>query len=269
MVAGRVLLESRRAALCYGDDAVRVGLRLLHEALLVGKRLVGIALRGNHGVRHLHVGEIHRSHGDAGIVEIERALNELLRQLRDMRAGGANQHIIQGTLADDLAESALADAAQGGLRIRDLEQHLYRIGVLVLHRETQLDQVDVRRQDARLVVAAIDVRDIDLGQGLDRPRPAPPPALPAHMDELAETLDDAALGGLDLEEAAGKPQEERHDRNDGDERAAAFAATRTKQRLEPALPFLQALIKTCVRAGPLAPGTLLTAAGLIPSHRTF
>ena len=45
----------------------------LIEALLVRERLVGIALRRNHRIGHLHVDEVDGGDGDAGVVVIERA----------------------------------------------------------------------------------------------------------------------------------------------------------------------------------------------------
>ena len=88
------------------------------------------------------------------------------------------------------------------------------------------------------------------------------------MRQAAEALDDAALGGLDLKEAAREPQ---HDSNDDDHEheRAALGAAGAKERLQAALPFLHALIQARAAAGPPTPRTLLTAAGLIPSHRNI
>ena len=145
VVAGRILLQARGAALRNGQHAVGVGLRFLHEALLIGERLVRVALRGDHRIGNLHVGQVHGGDGDSGIVEIERALDELLGALRDVRARRAHQHVIERALADDLAEGALGDAAQRRLGVGDFEQHLHRIGVLVLDGKAQLDEIDVGR----------------------------------------------------------------------------------------------------------------------------
>ena len=48
-----------------------------------------------------------------------------------------------------------------------------------------------------------------MGQGKRQPQP-----FRAHGDQLAEALDDAALGGLHLEEAAAQPQRERSGSSD-------------------------------------------------------
>ncbi len=143
LVSLRVLLHARGRAFGNGDDAVGGRLRLFDEALLIGERLVGIALRRDDRLGNLHVGEVYRRDRDAGVVEVERALNEFFGPPRDLRPGRADQHIIERAASDDFANGALADLAQRELRIAHAEQHLARIGELVLHRETHVDEVHV------------------------------------------------------------------------------------------------------------------------------
>ena len=183
-----------------------LSLRFLDVALLVGERLVGIPLRGNHGIGNLHVHEVDGRHRDAGVVVIERLLDELLGAPRDLRARPAHQHLVELAAPHDLANGRLAHLAQGGIRVIHLEQLFLRIGVLVLHREVQVHEIHIGGQHPLLVVRGVHVRDVHLGDRLDRPRPAPAPAFLPDVDELAEAQNDTALGRFDLEKAAGQPQ---------------------------------------------------------------
>src|SRR4029077_20508320 len=96
LVRQRILLYAGGGALRHRQDPVAVRLGLELEALLVGLRLVGIALGRDHGIRHLHVLEVHRGDRDAGVVEVEHALNELLGATRDLGPRRADQELIEG-----------------------------------------------------------------------------------------------------------------------------------------------------------------------------
>ena len=115
-----VLLHARGGALRHRQDVVGVGLRLEDEAFLVGLGLVGVALRGNHRIRHLHVLEVDGGDRDAGVVVVERALDQLLGAAGDLRARAADLHVIERAASHDLADGALAHLAQRGLRIAHL-----------------------------------------------------------------------------------------------------------------------------------------------------
>jgi hypothetical protein len=131
----------------------------------------------------------------------------------------------------------------------------------------QVHEIHIRGEHARLVVGRIDVRDVHLRDRLDGPGPAPAPSLVAHVQELAEAENDAALRRLDLEEAAGQPQSHHYGDDHEQQRAALAAfATRAQQGLELALPALHTLVQIGpALARPPSPWIVLTAR-LIPSH---
>ena len=262
-----ILLHPQGGALRHGDDAVGVGLGFQDEALLVGLRLVGIALRGNHRVRHLHVLEIDRRDRDPRGVVIEGSLDQILGAPCHLGARRADQQVIEGAAADDLADRALAHLAQGGFRIAHPEQLLHRVRELVLHGEMQVDEIDIRGEHAGLEVAGIHARDIHLGDRLDGPGPAPAHPRSLHVDQPPEALDDAALGLCHLIEAAPQPQAERHQGSHQEQRAAVAAATAgSQQRLEPALPALQALVQVRAASTRAASPRIVRTAWLIPGH---
>src|SRR6185312_16435781 len=150
--------------------------------------------------------------------------------------------------------------------LAQLEQHLARIGELVLHAEAHIHQVDVGSEHPGLEIAAVDAGDVDLVERLDGPRPAH--AQPRRLDghEFPEPQDHATLGGLDLEDAAPEPQGNDDGHDDQGELAALAAGP--QQLVQAALPALHALIE--VRApltGTPAPWTVVLTARLIPCHR--
>src|SRR5947199_166703 len=147
-------------------------------------------------------------------------------------------------------------------------QLLHRIRELVLNREVQLDQVYVGGQHPGLEVARVHVRDVDLRNRLDGPGPAPSDPRGLDVDQLPEALDDAALGLLDLVEAAEHPAAEHHERRDQEQRAAVpAAAPGPEPRLEPALPALQALVQIRSPLTGTASPRIVRTAWLIPGHR--
>src|SRR5438067_1716620 len=265
--ANGIVPVAQGAALRDGNDAVGVGLGLEDEALLVGLRLVGVALRGDLCAGHLHVLEARRRERSAGVVVLERMLDELLRTPGDLRPGRADQQLVQCAASHDLADRALAHLGQRRFRIVHLEQLLHRIHELVLNREVQLDQVYVGGQHPGLEVARVHVRDVELRHRLDGPGPAPSDPRGLDVDQLPEALDDAALGLLDLVEAAEHPAAEHHERRDQEQRAAVpAAAPGPEPRLEPALPALQALVQIRSPLTGTASPRIVRTAWLIPGH---
>src|SRR6266404_9448577 len=110
-------------------------------------------------------------------------------------------------------------------------------------------------------------RDIHFGNRLDRPWPAPAHARSLHVDEPPETLDDAALGLGHLIEAAPQPQAEHHQGPHQEQRATLPAPTAgSQQRLEPALPALQALVQVRPALTRAASPRIVRTAWLIPGH---
>src|SRR5205814_5873723 len=79
--------------------------------------------------------------------------------------------------------------------------------------------------------------------------------------------DDAALGLCHLIEAAPQPQAERHQGSHQEQRAAVTAPTAgSQQRLEPALPALQALVQVRAASTRAASPRIVRTAWLIPGH---
>ncbi|TLY52888.1 MAG: hypothetical protein E6K50_06430 [Gammaproteobacteria bacterium] len=80
-------------------------------------------------------------------------LDQILGAPGHLGARRADQQVIEGAAADDLADRALAHLAQGGFRIAHPEQLLHRVRELVLHGEMQVDEIDIRGEYAGLEVA--------------------------------------------------------------------------------------------------------------------
>src|SRR6516225_3971476 len=267
LVGLRILLDARGPTLRDRQNAIRIRLGLEDEALLVGLRLVGIALGGDYRVRHLHVLEVDGRDRDPGVVVIEHALDELLGAPCDLGPGGADEELIERAAAHDLADGALGDLTQGALGIAHPEELLHRIRELVLHGKMQIDQVDVGGEHARLEVARIHARHIDDVDALDRPGETEVEARRCQLDEAPEALHHAPLGLLDLVDAVVEPHDHDGRKADEEQRAAVAppaAAGRAQQRLELALPALQALIEVGA-AWTASPWTLRTA-WLVPGH---
>ncbi len=132
----------------------------------------------------------------------------------------------------------------------------------------QIHEIHIGGEHPLLEVRGIHIRDVDLADRLDRPRPPPAPAFISDVDQLTEAQDDAALGRFDLEEAACQPQRDHDEPDQQQERATLTAfATRPQQRLELALPVFYAFVQIrTALARPPSPGIVLTAARLIPRH---
>src|SRR4029077_17005573 len=201
---------------------------------------------------------------DAGVVVIERALDQALGAPGDLRACPTDLHVVERAAADDLADGTLAHLGQRLSRIAHAEERLLRIRELILHRKVQVDEVDVGGENARLEVARVDTRHVDLGDGLD-PGYAPAPTRTAHIDQRPEALDHRFLRRPSRVEAARQPQD--YDRRPQDEQqraTAAAAAPGAQERLELALQTLDALIEVrAALAGTAPPRALLTTVRLI------
>src|SRR5207302_11436689 len=86
--------------------------------------------------------------------------------------------------------------------------------------------------------------------------------------QLADALDEAALGLLGLVEAADDPAAEHGERGDQGRRAAVPAAARGPEpRLEPALPALQTLVQIRSPLTRTASPRIVRTAWLVPGHR--
>ena len=256
------------------QDAARISLGFLDEALFVGERLVGVPLRFLHVSRHLDIGQVDAGDDHARTVLIERALDEFLGAGGDLLAVG-HEDGVEGVASDDLADRHLADIPQGLVGVFDLEQILHGVSQLVLNGERHVDEVDVLCQHLRGVVDAADFLRVDLGELLDGPQVEAEAGV-THRHELAEALDDTALGLVDGEEALPRPEERRHAEHDeqlltvvarrlfapGRSRPAAAA----QDLLELALEVAEGVVT--LLGGALSPGVVRAAARFVPCHES-
>ncbi len=144
-LVGRCILRlARGRTLGFRQDVVGVGLRLQGEALAVFARLDGVALRTLHLLRHADALQVDRRHLDAGLVRIERALDQFLGLGRDFLAA-LLEHEVELAATDDLADGAFGDFLQRLFGIAHVERVRHRLGTPVLHGDVDVDEVFVRR----------------------------------------------------------------------------------------------------------------------------
>ena len=195
--------------------------------------------------------------------------------MRDLGAAVV-EHEIERVAPHDLAQRARGDGRERRFRIAHVEQEALHVGALVLHDDLDIDEVFVASQQIRAVRHVIRRGDIDLFNGLDRPRQMPLLAGLSEPLECTEPEHEPSLAFFDAKEARGEPDGgEHHDARDDEtpvqRRIAALAraaATPAEQRNEPTLQIADdgvEIRRTFVLVG--SPRIALVA--VVPSHRSL
>src|SRR5690606_23723441 len=255
-------------------DVVGVLLRFQFQPFLVLARLDGVTHRRLHWRREVGVLQVHGSHFQAGAIVVQRLLHELARLLRDLGAACAEDEI-EVVAADDLADGALGDIRQRLVGVAHIEEIRGRIAAAVLHGEIDGDDVLVLGEHLRTVREARDLADVDLVDGLDRPRQVPVQARRRGGLQLAETQYHTGLGGIDLVQAGSQPAQRQYGQQQADDgtvagrhlRVAATAAEQPRQlTLQVAYQLIEVRRVALAAAAATAPGILVALSRLIPGH---
>ena len=211
---------------------------------------------------------------DPHVVIVERPLQQELGALGDRDIVG--QGLVERDLADRLAHGAFADLGQRVLDVSYLEQQFERIGLDVLHRRFDLDQIGVRRQHAGVVDHAVLVRHVDDDFALDRPGQVPVVAGTGGLQILAEAQYHGALLRVDAVQAAADPHGADQHQDAAQARAevagalsaaaAGPAPAAPEQRRQAALEIAQHIVQIVLRLLRPVPGIAFLAARFVPSH---
>ena len=215
LVGGRLFADLRGLAAGLAEQLVRILVRFLDEAVLVLFGALHFVERVGHFARRRRVLDRDRVDRQSGAVLVERRLDDLAHRVGYALAVVA-EDVLRRTAADHFAHRAFADLPHHLVGIGDVEQIGLGIGDLIGDGKLDVDDVLVaRKHQARRCVAAnfAEIDELFGGVGVFDRLDRPPMEMQARLGKLflrlAEPQLDGQFVGLDGVDRLEQPERDK------------------------------------------------------------